>query len=434
MRRLGGPALLGAVGVLASAGLQVLPTAVAAANPHPSGPSTSGKDHRIERRSADGKVTFLGSTDARALEPGPGRGHAVAAARAHLDSVGRSLGLNNPRAEMVDGHRMALGQGRSIVRFDQQIGGLPVFAGQVVVGLDSSNALTSVLSDVSPAAQVAAATVAEKRARRVALSVTSSSEDASRGGLAVQSARQVAFDPSVAHVDVPGGARPAWEVQVGNGTDIREMVVVDGTSGRVLLHYNQVADALNRTVCNNHNVRESQDIPCTDPVRVEGQAKVKNAQINDAYRIAGQTAQFYQDVAGVDLTEFIGLGKAGHRQLRSTVNWCYANTQTSTFHCPYDNAFWNGQQMYYGSGYASADDVVAHELSHGVTQHTSDLMYYYQSGAMNESFSDIMGEIVDHRNLQPGSRRRRSGPSASSCRVGRSGVCRTRPSTTSPTR
>jgi hypothetical protein len=51
--------------------------------------------------------------------------------------------------------------------------------------------------------------------------------------------------------------------------------------------------------------------------------------------------------------------------------------------------------MVYGEGYAAADDVVGHELFHGVTQYTSELFYYYQSGAINESLSDIMGEFVD---------------------------------------
>ena len=45
-------------------------------------------------------------------------------------------------------------------------------------------------------------------------------------------------------------------------------------------------------------------------------------------------------------------------------------------------------QMVYGDayGFPLADDVVAHELTHGVTQHESNLFYYYQSGAINESF------------------------------------------------
>ncbi len=58
--------------------------------------------------------------------------------------------------------------------------------------------------------------------------------------------------------------------------------------------------------------------------------------------------------------------------------------------------------MFYGEGYASADDVVGHEMTHGVISHNSDLFYWGQSGAINESLADIMGEIVDHRHPSPG--------------------------------
>ncbi len=64
----------------------------------------------------------------------------------------------------------------------------------------------------------------------------------------------------------------------------------------------------------------------------------------------------------------------------------------------FENSFWSGKEAIDGDGYALADDVVAHELTHGVTEHESGLFYYYQSGAINESFSDLFGEIFDQSN------------------------------------
>jgi len=70
----------------------------------------------------------------------------------------------------------------------------------------------------------------------------------------------------------------------------------------------------------------------------------------------------------------------------------------------YDNAFWNGSQMVYGDGSQTAGgfrelsgglDVVAHELTHGVTDYTSNLVYQDESGALNEAFSDMMGNSVE---------------------------------------
>jgi hypothetical protein len=80
--------------------------------------------------------------------------------------------------------------------------------------------------------------------------------------------------------------------------------------------------------------------------------------------------------------------------LVSTTRYC----PDDFFNCPYQNAFWEGTQMVYGDGFASADDVVAHEMTHGVTEHESNLIYLNQSGAINESFSDIWGEFVDLTN------------------------------------
>ena len=56
--------------------------------------------------------------------------------------------------------------------------------------------------------------------------------------------------------------------------------------------------------------------------------------------------------------------------------------------------------MIYGDafGYPLADDVVGHELTHGVTQYESNLFYYYQSGAINELLSDVFGELFDQSN------------------------------------
>jgi Zn-dependent metalloprotease len=66
----------------------------------------------------------------------------------------------------------------------------------------------------------------------------------------------------------------------------------------------------------------------------------------------------------------------------------------------YDNAFWNGSQMTYGDGdgkvftdFTKSDDVIGHELTHGVTQFTAGLAYADEPGALNESVSDVFGAI-----------------------------------------
>ncbi|MCE6988254.1 M4 family metallopeptidase [Dyadobacter sp. CY323] len=63
--------------------------------------------------------------------------------------------------------------------------------------------------------------------------------------------------------------------------------------------------------------------------------------------------------------------------------------------CP--NANWNGISANFCSGGAT-DDIVAHEWAHAYTEHTSGLIYAWQAGALNESYSDIWGETVDQLN------------------------------------
>lgn len=67
----------------------------------------------------------------------------------------------------------------------------------------------------------------------------------------------------------------------------------------------------------------------------------------------------------------------------------------------FGNAFWNGSAMFYGNGdgafepLAGGLDVAAHEMSHGVIQNTANLVYQGESGALNESFADVFGVLVD---------------------------------------
>jgi len=68
----------------------------------------------------------------------------------------------------------------------------------------------------------------------------------------------------------------------------------------------------------------------------------------------------------------------------------------------YVNAFWDGSRMTYGDGNGSsygplvALDIVGHEITHGVVQFTANLVYSYESGALNESFADIFGESIEN--------------------------------------
>lgn len=75
---------------------------------------------------------------------------------------------------------------------------------------------------------------------------------------------------------------------------------------------------------------------------------------------------------------------------------------------PMDNAFWNGSAIFYGNGtsafkpLARGLDVAGHEMSHGVIQATANMDYEFESGALNESFADIFGAMIDRDDWQIG--------------------------------
>jgi len=75
----------------------------------------------------------------------------------------------------------------------------------------------------------------------------------------------------------------------------------------------------------------------------------------------------------------------------------------------FNNAFWNGEFMIFGDGdgvqfsnLAGAYDVVVHEITHGVTSSTANLEYQGQSGALNESYSDVFAAMADNDDWQIG--------------------------------
>ena len=125
-------------------------------------------------------------------------------------------------------------------------------------------------------------------------------------------------------------------------------------------------------------------------VRGENDAPSNDASVNRAYDGLGDTYDFYQDV--FQRTSIDGRGM----RLNASVHYDQN----------YDNAFWDGRQMIFGDGdgqifndFTACLDVIGHELTHGVTQFTAQLDYQDQSGALNESMSDVFGSLIKQRKL-----------------------------------
>jgi Zn-dependent metalloprotease len=349
-------------------------------------------------RAADGVVDFVSSTDGEAMVEARGTSGPTRTATDQLTRYGEAFGLDGEKSRAVVKRTIESSTGGSIVRADQVVDGVPVFGGQVVMSLDENDGVVSVDAATTEATEVPGAVVSEAKAQRNALAVVAKSHRVSTRNLTASGQGRRLYDPAIVHTFDPRGVRPVWEFEVTNGLDIRETVLVGTGRGEIALHFNDVP-SINRVVCDKAEASTSATTaavpPCTAPVRAEGGGPSGVNDVDVAYDNLGATSDTYLALGGRDLTHIIGTGTT--KKLMSTVRWCFTDAP-----CPYQNAFWDGTQMVFGTGYAGADDVVAHELTHGYVERTSALYMFHQSAALNESLADVVGEVVDHRYSPPG--------------------------------
>jgi len=135
-------------------------------------------------------------------------------------------------------------------------------------------------------------------------------------------------------------------------------------------------------VFNANNTEGNPQIPFTDPDGFfEG-----DPTANEVHWATEKTYEYFLNTHGRNSLDGQGM---------ALFSWIHFGTN-------YNNAFWNGSWMTYGDGdnntfsALTAPDVVAHEMAHGVTDFSADLIYSYESGALNESFSDIFGEVAEN--------------------------------------
>jgi Zn-dependent metalloprotease len=145
-----------------------------------------------------------------------------------------------------------------------------------------------------------------------------------------------------------------------------------------------------------YDAKNGSSLPGT-VVRRENDPPSSDVAVNEAFDGSGVTYDLYSNVYNRNSIDGNGM------RLDSTVHYQKG----------YDNAFWNGDQMVYGDGdedlpvkdrifnrFTISIDVIGHELTHGVTQYTAKLAYSFQSGALNESMSDVFGSLVKQYGLK----------------------------------
>ena len=181
----------------------------------------------------------------------------------------------------------------------------------------------------------------------------------------------------------PGQPRLTWFITA-NADALYERLWINAASGALTYNYSQLTGARDRRTFDAKNG----SIVAATPARSEGQGPTGIADVDNGFDFTGDFWNYFFTVHGRD--SYDGAGAT----LNATVRYCDAKNTG----CPMKGAFWDGsvsvQRIFLGAGYAT-DDVIAHELTHGVIDATSNLIYSGESGALNESYADIFGETID---------------------------------------
>ncbi len=316
----------------------------------------------------DADTQATGTQDSSLAAAAEGRG--LAALKSQRPDFLRGAGELSTRRVLTDS------RGQSHERLTQSVRGVPVFGAQAIVHLNGDGSI---------------AAITDRLARDLKVDTTPrlSAEEAKAFAIASVGGREaLTSEPRVDLQILPNdtqGARLTYRVRfdsiAADGRPSQPVIFIDAHSSEKVLEFDNIKTQRNRKT---YTANNGTSLPGT-LVRSEGQGPVGDAVLDQAHDNAGITYDFYFSSFGRD--SFDGAGA----------------TITSTVHYDrnYVNAFWNGTQMVYGDGDGSQSgpltvlDVVGHELTHAVTDYSSDLIYSNESGALNEAMSDVFGASIE---------------------------------------
>jgi Zn-dependent metalloprotease len=345
--------------------------------------ATPPDDGVVVRRSRNtGLASFLTArdggpidVDARVAPPLVGGDSVRGRAERFLRQYGPLFGVTDPARELVRIHRQADALGHTHVTYRQTHKGVRVFSGLLKVHEDARERVVAANGDVFiiNSKLNTEPTLTADEAAAIAL------DQIDEGDPDVNQSKLVIVDPGW-YGDPPIGEHLAYHVIVSDGSvSLRDALFVDAHTGEVLDRWSMIQRSKDRKIYNAFNTSELPGIPA----RFEDDPPSSDDDVNRAYDYLGDAYDYFSRAFGRDSIDDAGLS------LIATVN-----SEAVGLYCP--NAQWRGGslQMLLCQGLAT-DDIVAHELMHGITQFTANLIYQNQSGQLNESYSDIFGELVD---------------------------------------
>ncbi len=288
-----------------------------------------------------------------------------------LNQYGVLFGVRDPDRELVQTRAQLDDQLHLHTTYEQVHEGVPVFSGTLKVHQNAQGDFVAANGDFYPLPE------------KLDVNPTLSADEALTAlpltdldQWFAERTELVIVDPGW-YGDMQRGAHLAYHVIVSDPTShLREAFFIDAHTGEVLDRWSLWLHARNRAVYNGNG---GSSLPGT-LARSEGQGPVLSpTDVNRAYDYAGDVYDYFFRAFGRDSIDDAGM------TMVLTVN-------STNPPCP--NAGWNGAQMIFCSGTVT-DDITAHEIGHGVTQTTANLIYQNQPGQLNEAYSDIWGEMID---------------------------------------
>lgn len=381
----------------------------------------NGASFRGEWNATLGTPRFLAGDDLSATSL-PRTASPVERAERFLADRGAVLRLASPELELRPFRVEGDPGGRHAVRFQQELHGLEVWGCDAVVRLDADGRVIGYSGHTVPTPVTFSTTPAIEASR---------AEEAARAVLA----RPAASVTGRALVALPVDGRPrlAWRVRVEEGLGYRMDVFVDARSGGhlksvTLVHTDGGTGAasgsgvdLSGTTRNlglwqqdgtYHMIDTSKPMfdagASTMPNDPRGAIFLMDAQngTSSLFHVTSGSPTGWGSFANAVSGAFWANEVYDYFEERHDRNSIDGNGMTMNlivnFDSNFNNAFWNGQYMVFGNGdgsafsdLAGALDVTAHEMSHGVVEHTANLVYEFQPGALNEHFADVFGAATE---------------------------------------
>lgn len=324
-------------------------------------------------------------------------------ARTFLSIYGKLLGVTDPLAQLRAARNSVDLAGNTHVHLNQTYQGLEVYGARLVVHMNKLG-VTGVngvfVRDLEGLSTTPGISAAEAAQAAVYLG------QKLHGGAALQanSTRLIVYSSDLLSKRQPKPRNYlAYEVVVSNGPGrgIRERYILDAANGAQIERINGIQSVLNReihtpTVATPPVITEGSPAALTDPpLKNDDRTAMSDragvlppTPLNNLYVYAGGTYNLYKNM----------FGREGYDQdfIDPVTGLPKVQVQNSTYLanelCP--NAYWDGVGTNYCPGF-DGDDVVSHEWSHAYTEYSDGLIYKWQSGALNESYSDIYGETYD---------------------------------------